>query len=613
MNSVLSAVDKDLLVFVICLLLGGFVVVKFCVDQFEKPTPAEASDPWDFVILRYQTPRRQYRIGFLVYCGVVLLFFIVASLLPDVTVQIAKGVAAAATLTSPPAATTATPNYPTFPILVAFFIVSINSSLPKALDLETWLRRFAHRLAYIPHNMERVFNFMRFSKFDLPQEKLDAAWIAADLRRPANKDKDLENWLMNLNRTVVLYAEAGTLAGDLSLADAGELSTILNVKAFTLYREDIQNAGVSLQAIIARLDGLAGLNANDRMKAIAGLQRDLSRSLERLFAIFACAVAGRDMDRVSERVQAVGFSSPFPPDAEIPWNPILQAMTSAAAVLALSWWIAAQVLPGLAAANNIPTDTTKIVWLLLILLVVHLSALGQALRVRGRLIAREKYYSDSGKGQALAYVKILFLCAAVCFPFYLVLNAPDLYSSVLRDHRTPGASVWTALQILQGYFFYWLVWTAVPAGCGVMTAYTIDRPVDTLKDRIISGCFEGLVMAVAAVVALEYTTPQTSHGYRFFTLVLYGGLGFILAFVLPKAARRYWESLENRLPDKIGALRMSVNDYFYNIQQFTDWLTRQNAGLDGKRPLDVLAEDAGMPRLIALVGRTRTKTAAASG
>ena len=143
--------------------------------------------------------------------------------------------------------------------------------------------------------------------------------------------------------------------------------------------------------------------------------------------------------------------------------------------------------------------------------------------------------------------------------------------------------------------------------------YTIDRAADTLRDRILSGVFEGAVMAIAAVAALEYTTPSTSLGYRLFTLVLYGGLGFVLAFVLPKAVRRYWQSLENRLPDKIGALRMSVRDYFYNVQQFTDWLTQRNAGLGGKRPLDVLAEDAGMPRLIALVSGTRAKIASAPG
>ncbi len=617
MNFALFASNQEWFVFALCLLVGAFVILKYCADQFVKPTPAEESDPWKFVLLRLQTPRRQYFLGFLVYCGALLFIFFAVSLMgPGPILEIAKAIGAAATQTGLPAAAPAADaawhNYPTFPILVAFYIVGINPNLPKALDFEVLLRRFAHGMAYIPRNMERVFNFMRFSSFELPPDKLNAAWIATDLHRPAIRTPELRNFSMSLDRAVALYAQAGTLAGDLALAETEDLSADLNLRPFTLYRDEIQTTGVNLQAIIARLDDLAGMNANDRMKAIAGLQRDLSRNLERLLVIFACAVAGQDMDRVAEGAQAVGFTSPFPTESEIPWNPILQAVGAAAAVLAISWSIAAQVFPNMRNIN-IPTDTKTIAWMLFVILAVHLAAISRTLRARERMIAGDRYYSDSGKGQAVAYVKIFLFCAAVCFPVYLVLNVLNFVSGVRSEMSIPSATIWNGVQFTKEYLLYWLAWTIVPAACGVLTAYTIDRPADTLNDRIVSGLLEGSVMAASAVLVLELTTDQIPLGLRVFTVVLYGGLGGVLAYVLPKAVRRYWKSRESHLPEKINALRMSVQEYFHSFQQFMDWLTRRNQGLGGKRPLDVLAEDGGMERLVALVSGSRPRIAAASG
>ena len=52
-------------VFLICLLVGAFVVLMFCFDQFDKPImDQEDNDPWKFVAPRNLTPRWQYLVGF---------------------------------------------------------------------------------------------------------------------------------------------------------------------------------------------------------------------------------------------------------------------------------------------------------------------------------------------------------------------------------------------------------------------------------------------------------------------------------------------------------------------------------------------------------------------
>src|SRR5262245_53836750 len=148
--------------FLICLLVGAFVIFMFCYDQFDKPTVSQdEKDPWKFVAPRNLTPWRQYLLGFFVYCGLFLLIFVALSLVgPDKFLQIAKGSGL-----STPELDAALKDFSTFPIVIAFVMIGLNPSLhlPKSLDFEIFIRRLAHRIAYIPKNMDLIFNSMRFS------------------------------------------------------------------------------------------------------------------------------------------------------------------------------------------------------------------------------------------------------------------------------------------------------------------------------------------------------------------------------------------------------------------------------------------------------------------
>jgi hypothetical protein len=106
--------------------------------------------------------------------------------------------------------------------------------------------------------------------------------------------------------------------------------------------------------------------------------------------------------------------------------------------------------------------------------------------------------------------------------------------------------------------------------------------------------------------------PQIFVASQVFVFVLYGGLGFVLGFILPSEIKRYRAAQEKRLPDKISVLRAAVVQYFYDIQQFSEWLNSYEVNLQGKRPLDVLAEDSGLQQLTSFVVNTRTKVSPAA-
>ena len=118
-------------------------------------------------------------------------------------------------------------------------------------------------------------------------------------------------------------------------------------------------------------------------------------------------------------------------------------------------------------------------------------------------------------------------------------------------------------------------------------------------------------MAVAALIAVALTFSDATVQYREFVILLYGGLGFVFGAMLPINIRRHWDAQESLLPDRITVLRTAVRQYFHDIQQFSEWLNTRSDKLDGKRPLDVLAEDNGLQQLTLFVGSTRQKTAIA--
>ena len=614
-----------LFIFMLCLVIGAFVLFKFCLDQFDKPSAANnENDPWKFVVLRDLTSRRQYVIGFGTYYGILMLIFLVASIVgPSVVFPIAKAVNSATGSAPPPALTT---DASTFPILVAFFIVGLGPNLPKALDFELIVRRLAHKIAYIPKNMIDIFNFMRFSEFDASGQAITEAWNAVGFRRihhntssgsdasDASSDRNralLDRLVPLLDKSMLLYARAAAVSGDLDLAAPRTLHQGLSLEVFRHYRSQLENVFVNLQAAHGIISEKSAAEPDQRRRSLQNIERDLIKNLEFLYVLFACAITTKGTERVNDQLHALGFISDYTKWPGIPWDPIIKAGFAAAVVLLLAILVAGNTFQGTAHRANIPTDSVDVLTLLGKIILVHIFALAQAIRVRNRLIISESYFTpESGTGRSLAYAQIFFASAITSFVAYVILNLSNLANWLFNAVDAIYLS-----QISLNYVYLNLIWSTIPACCGVLTAVTMDRLSNTHLQRVTSGSIEGCLMGIVSLLAVAIMNKipslagdpnQDYTGYQVFNFILYGGLGFILGFILPRGIRRYWAALENRLPDKISVLRTAVLQYFHDIRQFGEWLNTRNDRLDGKRPLDVLAEEAGVQRLVSFVAQTRT-------
>jgi hypothetical protein len=609
---------QALYLFVACLFIGGFVIFKFCLDQFDKPDLSyDENDPWKFVVPRYLTPRRQFLTGFFAYWGTLTAIYLIISIAgPSPISDIVQAIAAASTQTevAPAGQRQEVSSFiPTFPILVAFWIVGLNPNLPKFLDLETFIRHIGYRIAYIPKNMNDIFNFMRFSEFEMPEQNLKDAWDAIGLRRLVSTDSDLQGIFKLFDRAVLLYVRAATMSGDLNLTTEANLQQYLSLDVFRQYRSQLQNVLVTLQAAHGRISEQLNASAEERRATRQNVERDLIRSLAFLYVLFACAITVGGIGQLRDRLRAIGFSTPYPPPSDVPWDPILKVAGACILVIFAALEVAAETFQGAAQRINIPTTPPQIFWLLLMILITHVAAIALAMRVRSQLILSDRYFlPESGGTRITAYARIFVLSAFVSFVAYVLLNLVYVPAIVSMNPQAVG-------QFVRVFLLHQLAWTIVPGCCGFMTALTIDWPARTFVQRATSGLMEGGVMAAAALLAVNINfynegpmAEDPFFGFLIFNCIIYGGLGFVFGFVLPAAIRRHWAALEARLPDKISMLRSAALSYFYDTQQFSEWLNMRDDRLEGRRPLDILAEESGLTRLISFVNENRMRVSAAS-
>jgi hypothetical protein len=621
MNNLWSALPTGsaAVVFGSCIAIGIFVLFKFCLDQFEKPSRNTSdADPWKFVDPRYLTTPRQYVVGFAIYFGTLTMIFLVASFIgPDLISQIGStfglgsGQATGGRLSS--TGGNSLQAYPTFPIIVAFVMVGLNPNLklPKILDFEALVRQFAHRSAYIPRNMSNMFDFMRISKFTVSDLEIGEAWKAVGLQRPDFKQPTLARVATSLDRGVVLYSRAAELAGDPSGVTFPHDG--LNLGVFRRYRSQLDHVLVNLQGAHVKVS-----RARNEAAALQKLERDIITNLEFLYVIFACAVTTKGTDKASTQLKALGFQSDFINAPGIPWDPVLKAALAITGVLVLAALVAQWSFPETIRDANIPPGPLAVLWLIASITCVHSAAVAFATHLRTRLIVREKYFLvETGKINVIALIKVFFAVGALSLVIYLIWNGTELGERL----EFAGGGGLSVAAICRNYFYNYLIWSLLPACCGVLTAITIDRSSNSVLERTLSGAMEGGIMGVAGLLAVNIINSVPSlagdpnHNYipfYIFVFTLYGGVGFVFGYVLPEGAKRYWQALEQGLPDRINVLRTAVSQYFHDVRQFQEWLNTRNKALEGRRPLDLLAEDTGVQRLVAFVSETRKHVAAAA-
>ena len=124
--------------FIACLSAAIGLVYLFCRQKFAERISTGTDDYADQLLPRQLATHEEYSKGFLVYFGTMVATVLVLSLIGPNNL-VALGVPLPKDL-SPGAV----------PIAVALILVGLMPTVPLLLDVEKWLRRYAHERAYIP-------------------------------------------------------------------------------------------------------------------------------------------------------------------------------------------------------------------------------------------------------------------------------------------------------------------------------------------------------------------------------------------------------------------------------------------------------------------------------
>ena len=453
---------------------------------------------------------------------------------------------------------------------------------------------------------------MRFSKFSPAPEIVSEAWKATPLRPIVSDAGDLERAAPLLDKGMVLYARAATLSGDRNMASAKALSAFFNLDVFRRYRQQLQNVFVSLQAIHGRLAIQASTASSDQKEPMQDIERDLIKNIEFLYILFACAITAKGPDRVNERLRALDFEPTNLIRSGVPWQPILKVAAAAAGILFMAMLIARRTIHSSRFTSVVPAETFDLLVLLTKIMAVNTFSVAQAMRFRSRYILLGK---------------ILFAGIGIRPDYRLYENLRDLRRLVVavlrhrqccRSHQ-PDFLTTRRIQSAGGVELHLFQpdLVAGPGLCGVAAAVSLDRPSNTYSRRsqsalIAGGAVGGGAILVGIIIARLLPSLAGDPGIVCSLAdILFRHLcclGAILGAVLPEEIRRYRAAEEKRLPDRFSVLRTPVFQYFYDIEQFQDWLNSSDSALGGRRPLDILGEESGLQKLTELVADRRPRS-----
>src|SRR5215204_1607962 len=129
---------RSLALFIACLAAALGLVYLFCQKKFGEPSSSGSDDLVDQMLPRYLATREEYSKGFLTYFATMAATVLLLSLIGPKDLA-ALGVPLPKELSSV-----------AIPLAAALLLTGVMPNVPVLLDIEKWVRKYAHERAYIP-------------------------------------------------------------------------------------------------------------------------------------------------------------------------------------------------------------------------------------------------------------------------------------------------------------------------------------------------------------------------------------------------------------------------------------------------------------------------------
>jgi uncharacterized protein (DUF2384 family) len=562
------------------------LVYLFCQKKFEERSSTGSDDYATQLMPRQLATREEYAKGFLVYFGTMAATVLLLSLIGPKNIE-ALGVALPKDL-----------SYSGVPIAVALVLVGLMPTVPVLLEVEKWLRRFAHDRAYIPAaaraTAQRLaaadFDFAAYSCDVLDQPEMRGV-EAADFTRPR---RSLEHDWARLS-CLVYEQKYRRMAGLMEWLDADLLRD---------YAKDLDSIEHSKTLMEADVAAYRRKKVKDPTYRNEALSRSIRDNLYKLYILLGCAVRLKkqphgDIDlalgqfgfRLSHTESPPGNNDLKLVGLSIAAVSVLSIGLAATALGFFGLWVPSPVFPEKFYQPFIDTAST---------LIPHCVAIMVADLVRRHAINRGAWFRamhQNRRAMTATYIRVALLCGLAGYVGLI------LWGVAFQSLTGPGLLIDAPNALLAmatgGFYVYHLD--------NVELRTRPSRPSEVAWQAVVTGVC-GLI-AAAESFELILGAASMAIDRIILTALISTTVGLVLAWYIPEAAAARVDPLAEAKEERVRMLEAKALSKFGNPVAATEWLARPNALLGNKSPSAAAADIDGYEHALSLLQHPRVLAA----
>ncbi len=565
--------------FIGCLSAAIGLVYLFCQQKFAERSSTGTDDYADQLLPRQLATHEEYSKGFLVYFGAMAAALLLLSLVGPNNL-IALGV---------PLPKDLSPGV--VPIAIGLALVGLMPNVPVLLEVEKWLRKYAHERAYIPSAARATAQRLAAADFDFTGYRGDV------LCQPELRGVEAADFTRSRRSLEHDWARLACLVHEEKYRRMAGLMDWLDADLLRDYAKDLDIIETAKKSMEADVAAYRAEKAKDPSYTNDALHRSIRDNLYKLYILLGCAVRMKKQpnDDINLALGQFGFKvsqkMPAPGNRDLK---VVGLSIAAISVLLLElvatevgrFWTPSPVFPAKFYQPFIDTASTLIPYLLAIM---------AADLVRSRAIRNGTWFRP---GINANYVRVAVLSGFAGYAG-LILWGLGQVRAVTPDGLLIDAP-YALLAMATGAFYVYH-----------LDNVEMNRRPSRLWEIGSQTIVTGICGLVAASVSFELILGDAGMAVDriALTAVVDAAVGGVLGWYIPSAATAKSDPLAEAKDERVRTLEAKALAWFGNSAAATDWLDRPNLALGNKSPRAAAVEVEGFEHAINVLHGPRALVA----
>jgi hypothetical protein len=566
------------ILFVACLSAAIGLVYLFCRKKFGEPSSVGTDDYANQLMPRHLATPEEYSKGFLVYFGTMAATVLLLSLIGPKNLG-ALGIPLSKDL-----------SYVVVPIAVALLLVGVMPTVPVLLEVEKWLRKYAHERAYIPAAARATAQRLAAADFDF------AAYGGDVLHQPEMRGVEASDFTRSRRSLEHDWARLSCLAYEQKYRRMAGLMDWLDADLLRDYAKDLEIIEDAKKLMEADVAAYRSEKIKDASYTNEALRRAIRDNLYKLYILLGCAVRLKKQPHGDIDLALSQFGFRLSPQESPPGNNDLKLVgvsIVAVSVLLLGFcatelgflglWQPSPVFPQKLYQPFIDTAST---------LIPHFVAIMMADLIRSRAIENGSWFRTTRQDRreiGANYVRVAVACG---FAGYVGLI---LWGFALQSLTKQGLLIDAPNALLAmatgGFYVYHL------------DNVEMDRRPSRLWEVGSQTVVTGICGLIAASVSFELILGAASAAMDriILTALVNAVVGFVLGWYIPKAAATKFDPLAHAEDERVRMLELKALARFGNSAVATSWLEKPNVALGNSSPRAAAADIDGFEDALSLL------------